>query len=185
MRPVSRSEILDYVTYTERRPQIAPEIQGIKAARRVHVGGHLTFLFENTDTIRYQVQEMVRTEQIVKEDDIQHELDTYNELLGASGELGCSLLIGIPTPEERAVLLKEGRHLTDHLYVKVSDGTKIYATYDQRQVGDERLSSVQYLKFNTEGRVPVALGVDFPSYNAETDLDEKQIAALTEDPNSD
>ena len=57
------------------------------------IGDYLTFLFENADTVRYQVHEMMRIESIVKENDIQHELDTYNELLGGSGELGtpCSV----------------------------------------------------------------------------------------------
>ena len=67
----------------------------------IHVGQHLTFLFENTDTIRYQVQEMMRAERIVREADIQHELDTYNELLGGAGELGCCLLIEIDDRAER------------------------------------------------------------------------------------
>ncbi len=62
------------------------------------MGPHLTFLFENHDTIRYQVLEMVRTERMVKDADIRHEVDTYNELLGARGELGATLLIELDDP---------------------------------------------------------------------------------------
>ena len=67
MKPVTRDEILDYVTYTEQRDQIRPAVLAAKAPRRIVVGdGTLTFLFENRDTVRYQVQEMMRVERIVK-----------------------------------------------------------------------------------------------------------------------
>mgnify|MGYP000219825156 CR=1 FL=1 len=99
MKPVDRSEILDYVTYDERRAELRPRAMAAKATRRVVLaGGTLTFLFENRDTVRYQVQEMMRTERIVKEADVLHELHTYNELLGGPGELGCTLLIEIDDP---------------------------------------------------------------------------------------
>ena len=83
-----------------RRATIRPRVLAEKSRRRVHVGGLLTFLFENQDTVRYQVQEMMRIERIVKEADILHELATYNELLGGHGELGATLLIEIDGPRE-------------------------------------------------------------------------------------
>ena len=91
MKRVTRQEILDYVTYEEQRKQIREKIMKIKELRRINVAGVLSFLFENTDTVRYQIQEMIRVERIVKETDILHEIKTYNELLGDSGELGCTL----------------------------------------------------------------------------------------------
>src|SRR4029453_1095049 len=72
-----------------------------KAERRVPVGPHLTFLFENHETMRYQVLEMVRTERMVKDADIRHEVNTYNELLGARGELAATLLIELDRPAPR------------------------------------------------------------------------------------
>ena len=78
-----------------------------KEPRRIHLGEYLTFLFENTDTVRYQIQEMMKAEQIVKEEAIQHEIDTYNELLGSKGELGCVLLIEIADANERPQKLKD------------------------------------------------------------------------------
>ena len=87
MRKVQRSEIVDYQTYTETRGETRPRILTEKKLRRLHVGEHLTFLSENHDTIRYQIQEIMRTERIVKESDIQHEIQVYNELIGDDGEL--------------------------------------------------------------------------------------------------
>jgi hypothetical protein len=180
-RPVRREEILDYVTYDERRGEIQKKVFEMKTPRRVHVGDHLTFLFENTDTMRYQIQEMIRAEKIVKESAIQHEIDTYNAMLGGPGELGCALLIEIAEADQRKPLLEKWLGLQEHLYVELEDGRKVYATYDADQVGDDRLSAVQYLKFDTHGEVPVKIGTDFFALAAEATLTAEQRAALTED----
>ena len=92
---VRRDEIVDFQTYDDGREATRTGVMDLKRPRRIHVGEHLTFLFENHDTIRYQVQEMMRVEQIVREASIQQELATYNELLGGPGQLGCALLIEI------------------------------------------------------------------------------------------
>lgn len=181
VQQVRRDEILDYQTYAERRDAIRKKVLGIKGPRRIHVGEYLTFLFENTDTVRYQIHEMMRTEQIVKESAIRHEIDTYNELLGDEGELGCVLLIEIGSPEERAVKLRQWLELPSHLYVELADGQKIRASYDVRQVGEDRLSSVQYLKFDTHGEVPVAIGSDLSSLTIRVALESAQRDALRED----
>jgi hypothetical protein len=181
VKPVERNEIIDYVTYEEQRDAYRKKVMEAKAPRRVHIGEYLTLLFENHLTMQYQIQEMVRTERMVKEADIQHEIDTYNELLGAEGELGCTLLIEIDDPAIRNVKLKEWWHLPERLYLLLEDGTRVRASFDERQRGGERLSSVQYMKFNTGGRVPIAAGVDLPELQAETRLTEEQREALRED----
>ena len=181
MKRITRQEILDYVTYEEQRKQIRKKIMKIKELRRINVGGDLSFLFENTDTVRYQIQEMIRVERIVKEADIQHEINTYNELLGDSGELGCTLLIEIDDPDEREEKLTQWLDLTKHLYISLENETRIRASFDERQIGDDRLSSVQYIKFNTGGKTPVAIGSDSPLLKAETALTADQKKALTED----
>lgn len=180
-RKVRREEILDFETYAESREATRQRMYEVKALRRVHLGDSLTFLFENTETIRYQIQEMVRAERIVREAAIQHEIDTYNELLGEAGELGCSLLIEIDDPAQRADKLTAWRGLPEHIFVKLEDGTRIRARFDARQVGDERLSAVQYLLFDTGGRVPVAVGTDFPGLACEQPLTATQRQALADD----
>ena len=181
MRPVERNEIIDYVTYEETRAAFRSEVMAAKAPRRMHIGEHLTLLFENHLTVRYQIQEMIRTERIVKEAGILHEIETYNELLGGQGELGCTLLIEIDDPAVRTQKLKEWRRLPEKLYLALEDGARTWASFDERQRGDDRLSSVQYLKFNTCGNVPVALGVDLPTLQAQTPLTTEQRKALQED----
>ena len=181
MKRVNRQEILDYVTYEEERDKLRKKIMKIKNLRRINVGGVLSFLFENTDTVRYQIQEMIRVERIVKETDILHEIKTYNELLGNSGELGCTLLIEIDDSEERQEKLIQWLDLPNHLYLSLEDGSRIRASFDERQIGDSRLSSVQYIKFDTGGKTPFAIGSDLPLLKAETTLTLEQQKALSED----
>ncbi len=183
MKPVQRLEILDYVTYGEQRAAIREGALEAKRLRRVLVGEYFAFLFENRETVRYQILEMVRVEQLVKEADIVHEIDTYNELLGTGGSLCATLLIGIVSEAERAEKLRAWHDLLGHLYAKLDDGTKVAPKWDPRQVGDERLSSVQYLTFELGGKAPVALGVDWAEQGLaiETALSPEQHAALQAD----
>src|SRR6185503_621529 len=95
MQKVTRDQILDYVTYEEQREAIRTRVLDIKRVRRVHVASVLTFLFENAD--------------------VRHEIDTYNELLGGPGELGCTLMIEIDDPEERSVKLSRWLALPEHV----------------------------------------------------------------------
>jgi hypothetical protein len=181
MQTVQRSEIVDYQTYEETRKAFQERVFDAKARRRVHVGECFTFLFENALTVRYQIQEMMRAEKLVKEKEILHELETYNALLGGPGELGCSLLIEIDDPIERSVKLREWLALPERIYALMEDGVRIRPRYDESQRGQDRVSSVQYLKFPVNGKVPVAICVDLPGIEAETRLTDYQKAALAED----
>jgi hypothetical protein len=181
MRPVRREEIMPLEAYERSRAQVREAIIEAKALRRVTVGGALTFLFENTATIRYQVQEMVRAEKMTGEPEIRHELETYNEVLGGPGQLGAVLLIEITDPAERDQKLRAWLGLLPCLYLKLEDGTRVRPSFDPRQIGEDRLSSVQYLKFDVKGRVPVALGSDLPALTVEAPLTEPQRGALRGD----
>ena len=181
MRKVQRSEIVDYQTYSDQREALRKAVMEAKRPRRVHVGPFLTFLFENAQTIHYQIQEMMRVEHIVRESDIQQEIDTYNAVLGDDGELGCCLLVEIDDKGERERLLRQWRQLPEHLFIRCDDGTMVRARYDRAQVSDEKISSVQYLKFALGARLPVAVGCDLPGIEVEATLTDDQRAALTDD----
>lgn len=178
---MARNEIVDYQTYEETREEFRAQVLSAKACRRIHVGDCFTFLFENALTVRYQIQEMMRAEKIVKEKDILHEIETYNGLLGDAGQLGCTFLIEIDDPDERAARLRQWLALPEHLYVRTMDGTKIRPRFDEAQRGSDRISSVQYLKFTIGDRVPVCVGIDMPGIENETRFSEDQKVALAED----
>jgi len=181
VRPVQRSQILDRAHYEQARPFARNAILEIKRRRRVHVGPCLTFLFENTTTIWYQVQEMIRVERIEREEDIQHELATYNALLGGDGQLGCCLLIEIDDPERRDRCLREWRALPAYVYLRCEGGVTVRPAVDPAQIDAHRISAVQYLMFHLDGRRPIALGCDLPGLIAETTLTREQRDALNDD----
>jgi len=178
---VRRDQILDWQQYEARRGELRREVLEHKRRRRVHLGDVLTFLFENEVTMRDQIQEMVRLEQLEQEADIADELDTYNAILGGPGELAATLLIELPDPDLRARKLAEWIDLPRHVYVELDDGTRVPATFDEAQMSDERLSSVQYIKFDTGGRVPAAVGTDLPELTVRVALSDEVRAALRED----
>ncbi len=180
-RLVQRSDIVDYQTYEDDRDETRRRALEEKRPRRIHVGEYLTFLFENRETLTYQIQEIMRSERIARESAIQHEIEVYNSMLGDPGDLGCALLIEIKEADQRAPLLREWLGLEKTIYARLDDNTKVSATYDPMQVGDDRLSAVQYLRFPVAGRTPVALGTDFESLAIEAELTPEQRAALTAD----
>ena len=120
MQPVDISEIKNIADYEIERETLRPRVLALKERRRIRLGDHLTFLFENRETVRYQIQEMMRIERIVRPHDIAHEVATYNELIPAQGGLCASLLIEYETPAERDVKLRELLGLERHLWIEVS-----------------------------------------------------------------
>src|SRR5262249_62162322 len=96
MNKVVLSEILDIAQYEKARDEIRRRVIELKKNRRLPVGPMVTFVFENHDTVLFQVQEMMRAERIVQDNAIQHEIDTYNQLLPGENELAATMLIELP-----------------------------------------------------------------------------------------
>ncbi len=187
MKPVSIDEIKHIADYELERPELRPRMIALKDRRRVRVGDHLTFLFENRETVRYQIQEMTRIERLIRLDEIRHEVETYNELIPAANELSASLLIEYETPELRDVWLRKLLGLEEHVWVEVEGAGRAKARFDGRQISTDRISSVQYVKFRLSAAQAAAFAhgarivVDHPEYTAGTALSEAQLAELTQD----
>jgi Protein of unknown function (DUF3501) len=181
MRKVTREEIRKPAEYAAVRDEFRRSVLAQKEQRRIHVGDYLTFLFENHNTVLYQIQEMIRAEGITGEAEIRHEMETYNELLGDRGEFGCTLLIEIDDPAKRTELLSRWKDLPVTLYLETQNGTRVHAQFDPRQVGEERISSVHYLKFSVGDQIPQKVGCSHPDIAAETTLTAEQTAALCRD----
>ena len=189
IRPVDSSEIKDIAAYEVERETWRPQMIAHKDRRRAHLGPHLTFLFEDHDTVRYQIQEMMRIERIVRPAGIRHELDTYNELIPAPGELSSTLLIEYASGEERDCALRRLLGLERHIHLRVGALLPVTARFDTRQISTDRLSAVQYVKF----RLPeehrrqwsrasgVALVCDHPHYQCEEPLPPALIDELAGD----
>jgi hypothetical protein len=187
MQPVAFEEIKNIAEYELERESWRPQVLAVKERRRIRVGEHMTFLFENRDTVRYQVQEMMRIERIVKKNDIEHELATYNELIPKGNGLNASLLIEYETPELRGVWLRKLLGLENHIWFVVGDSAPVKATFDTRQIATDRISSVQYVsfRFSEEQAKQFASGaklvIDHPDYRAETVLNAVQLRELATD----
>lgn len=190
MKPITPAEVLPVTTYDRVRPLLRPLCIAEKARRRLAVGPHLTLMFENRQTVWYQIQEILRTERIFEDAAVGAEVETYNELIPRPGELFATLLIQYADPAERDVELARLVGLERHLWM-VLEGRRTGARFDERQMSSERISAVQFIAFPlgadadrfkelaADGRV--AIEVDHPHLSLRTPVDGQLAAALAED----
>ena len=196
MKPIDRGEILGLAEYEHVRERFRARVMGDKKLRRVQIGESVSAVFENRDTVLLQIQEMLRTERITRPSAIQHEIDTYNELLPGKDELSCTLMIEIADKEEREHFLRAALGFQDHVWL-VAAGARIAARGIERDPGPtDRTTAVHYLKFELPPRVadalrnattgpdmtmPVELLVDHPAYTARVSLSAQTVRELSED----
>ena len=190
MKKITQNEILSLEQWQKVRPVLRPLFIHEKERRRLAVGSHLSFLFENTATLWYQVEEMIRSEQLKDDAAIQHEIDTYNELIPARGEISATLLIEFVEAKERDAALRRLVGIEKHLSLKLGD-RKVPLIFDERQMSSERVSSVQFVRFDVgmepdaflslamEGKV--ALQADHPNLGAEGRIGGDLARSLAED----
>jgi len=187
--PVSASEIKSLGDYELARDTFRKRVFAVKDARRVRVGDHLTFLFENHDTVLYQIQEMLRVERITEPAAIAHEIRTYNDLIAGPDELAATLLVEYEDPAERARMLRELVGLERYVSFAIAGQAAAAAVFDAAQIADEKISSVHYVRFPLGRERASALRrgagaeivVDHPHMHARVALTPSQVAALSED----
>jgi hypothetical protein len=176
MKPLTADDLMPPEEYERVRESFRRSIIELKRRRRIAVGDHITLLFENRDTVRFQVQEMIRTEHIVDPQKIQEELDVYNAQLPGDGELSATLFIEI-TDNERIQPVLDALRGLDHgntVSIKVGPHT-VYAEFESGRSNETKLSAVHFLKFRpppalvralTDGS-PVSVRIDHPAYRKE------------------
>src|SRR5262245_15664570 len=147
MKKVEPSELLDLAGYEQVRERFRARIIEAKKHRRLGVGPHLTFIWENRDTMLFQVQEMLRTERITTQSAIQHELDTYNELVPGAGELSSTLMIEYDDPTARRIALERFATLRQEVVLHIGSRVVPGVFYDQPGEELERLPAVNYVRF--------------------------------------
>lgn len=179
MKPLTLADVRDIATYELERPTSRPRVIALKRHRRVGVGPVVSVVFENRDTVRFQVQEMMRAERIVGPERVQEELDIYNELLPHQNELSATLLIEV---SDRSVL----KQVLDS-FIGVDRGGTTYLEVDREPVEGEyeggrsnevQVSAVHYVRFAltpaqaqaVRSGAPVALRIDHGGYRHRTEL---------------
>jgi hypothetical protein len=181
---IELSDLKNIAEYEKVRERMRAEVIELKKRRRVHAGENLTLLFENRETVLFQVQEMMRTERIVEDDKIQAELDAYRALLPGQGELSATLFIEIPDlfklsqAEVRATVKRFQGLDRDGVELRVG-AHRVKARFEGGQSTEEKMAAVHYLRFPLSGEARAAfadpvtdvrLVVDHPNYQADAVL---------------
>jgi hypothetical protein len=173
---IKRENLLSLEAYARGRNEFRAQVIAHKKHRTVHLGAHLTLLFEDELTIRYQVQEMLRIERIFEDAGIHGELDAYNPLIPDGGNWKATMLLEYPDEDERRRVLATLKGIEDRVWVQVAGAARVYAIADEdlERENDEKTSSVHFLRFELDGGMREALrrgaalsiGVDHPNYDA-------------------
>jgi hypothetical protein len=174
-RKLSLSDIADVREYERERDDFRPHVIELKRRRRVHLGTIVTFLFENRDTIRFQIQEMARVEKLVTDDDIQVELDIYNPMIPEKGQLCATMFIELTSDDQMREWLPKLANVERSVVLRLSNGDEVRAVIDeQHEQGLTReavTAAVHYLRWDlTDEQVAafaagdVTLAIDHPAY---------------------
>ena len=176
MPKLSRDSLMTLEAYAKSRKDFRAKVIAHKKSRTVHLGDHVTLLFEDELTIRYQVQEMLRIEKIFEEDGIQDELAAYNPLVPDGSNFKATMLLEYEDPDERRRELGRLKGIEDRVYVQVEGCARVFAIADEDldRENDEKTSSVHFLRFELTPEmtaalkygVGLAIGVDHPNYQA-------------------
>jgi hypothetical protein len=192
VKPLVLDEIIGREQYGRLRSAYRAAIIDHKRSRRISIGEEITLLFEDRETLRFQVQEMLWVEGTAAPDKIQYELDTYNELMPADGELSATLFIEITSAASIRPALDRLIGVDEHVSLLVREGADeivVPARFDPKQLDEDRISAVQYIKFAfgedglqlfCDPSQPAHLRVDHPEYQRETEIDPTVRASLIE-----
>ena len=188
---IKRDSLLSLEAYARERNAFRARVMEHKKLRTVHLGDHLTLLFEDELTIRYQVQEMLRIERIFEEAGIQGELDAYNPLVPDGTNWKATMLIEYPDVDQRKRMLERLKGIEREVWVQVQGFTGVHAIADEdlERETEEKTSSVHFLRFELTPEMCLALGkgaglavgVDHPEYRARIELAPDVRAALAAD----
>ena len=176
MPHIAPDSLLSLEAYSRERNAYRSRVIAHKKLRTVHVGEHVTLIFEDEVTIRYQVQEMLRIERIFEEEGIRGELATYNPLIPDGANWKATMLIEYPDAEERQRRLAQLRGIEDRTWVEVENRPRVFAIADEDmdRENENKTSAVHFVRFELSREMRGALkagaalsvGVDHPDYRA-------------------
>lgn len=174
MPPITHESLMTLEAYAKVRKDFRTKVIAHKKLRTVHLGEHLTLLFEDELTIRYQIQEILRVEKAFEDEAIQDELDAYNPLVPDGDNWKATLLIEYEDTDERKQALSKLKGIEDRVWVQVGTSPRVYAIADEdlERENDEKTSAVHFARFELtrsmiEGLnrgIALAIGVDHPAY---------------------
>ena len=188
---LKRQDLLTLEEYAEKRVAIRKDTINIKKDREVIIGEHVRLLFENKQTVQYQIQEMLRIEKIFEASGIQEELDVYNSLIPEGSNLKATMMIEYEDVDERTKALSNLIGVERSIYFKVGNHQKVFAicNEDLERETDVKTSAVHFMRFEFNqsmindfvmGSI-VKVGADHPNYLCEATLEARTQDALNQD----
>lgn len=188
---LNREDLFSLEEYAEQRSNIRKNVMNVKKLREVNLGEHIRLLFENHQTVQYQVQEMLRIEKIFEVAGIQDELDVYNPLIPDGSNLKATMMIEYTDVVERTKALSNLIGIEKSIYFQVGNHQNVYAicNEDLERETDEKTSSVHFMRFEFEQTmianfckgINVKIGVSHPNYDYEIILDKRVQDELNQD----
>ncbi|CAM8642155.1 Protein of unknown function DUF3501 [Oxalobacteraceae bacterium] len=189
---ITRESLMSLETYAKTRIEFRKQVMEHKKNRSVYLGNHVTLLFEDEITLRYQVQEMLRIEKIFEEEGIQSELDAYNPLCPEGSNFKATMLIEYGNVAERKVALAKLIGIEDRLFIQVEGQPRVYAIADEdlERETAEKTSAVHFVRFELTPEMKSALksgaqmmvGCDHPNYPVHLEeLPQETLSALLKD----
>ncbi len=177
MPAITRDSLLTLEAYAKERQVFRARVLAHKRDRSVHLGEHVTLLFEDELTIRYQVQEMLRIEKTFEEAGIQDELDAYNPLIPDGSNLKATMLVEYEDEGERREALAKLKGIEDAVWLRVEGFPEVRAIADEdlERENEDKTSSVHFLRFEftrdmvaaLKGGCALVAGVEHPNYKVE------------------
>jgi len=177
MPHIDRDTLMSLETYAKARKDFRAKVIAHKKARTIHLGEHVTLIFEDELTIRYQVQEMLRIEKIFEEEGIEDELAAYNPLIPDGSNFKATMLIEYEDADQRRHALAKLKGIEDRVWMQVEGCAKVFAIADEdlERENADKTSAVHFVRFELSKEMVAALrygvalgiGVDHPNYKAE------------------
>jgi hypothetical protein len=191
-RHLTLDDIADLRAYERERPDFLRQIIALKSRRRRGVGPIVTFVFENRDTVRFQIQEMARAEKLISDDAIQTELDIYNTLIPEPGVLSATMFVELTSDEALREWLPKLVGVERHAVLELAGGRRVRsepeAQHAAQLTDDDVTPSVHYVRFLLDADDveafaggPVVLAVDHPNYAERVELAPDTVAELLSD----
>lgn len=191
MTHLTANDLMTLEAYSKFLKTNKPQLMAHRRLRTVHLGEHFTILFEDEQTIRYQVQEMLRVEKIFEEEGIQQELEAYNPLIPDGTNWKATMMIEYADVNERKRELARLIDCEDRMFVEVEGQPRVYAIADEDldRETDEKTSAVHFLRFEftTPMRAAmlagagVKLGCDHRNYPQHCEITPETLASLVKD----
>jgi hypothetical protein len=189
VKKLALSDVLPPRLYEPVREDMRRRVIELKRHRRVALGDTVTVVFENRQTMIFQIEEMLRAEHIEEPARIQAEIDVYNSLLPDAGQLSATLFVEITDPARIRPVLNRLVGIDEHVTLEVG-GERVRATFEAGRSEEDRISSVQYLRFTLPAAAQAALGAegaplalvcDHPQYAARVVLSDEGRRSLAGD----